>query len=245
MWSTIVVPSQEMTSRLARGHDYEGRPTVHMDLPVIPGAGALRSTANDLLSFLAAELGLVATPLAGAMAAQLKPRWATGREDFQFQALGWGLSTDVDGEVAWHVGRTTGFRCFLGFDRNRGVGVAVLGNQATSGGGEDIGFHVLTGRPLTPVVTRRVAEIAPEALVPCEGRYRLSPSVEIAVTVAGGRLVFRTGGRRLVFYPENATVFFMKQFDVQATFELYASGRARSLVLRENGRHRCAPRLDD
>jgi CubicO group peptidase (beta-lactamase class C family) len=245
MRSTGVALSPEMAARFAVGHDYDGRPTVHLDVPVIPGAGALRSSANDLLGFLAAEVGLAATPLAGAMTAQLRPRWASGRADFQFQALGWCISTDPDGEVAWHVGRTTGFRSFLGFDRGRGIGVVVLGNQATAGAGEDIGFHLLTGRPLVPVAAHRVASVAPGALEACEGRYRLSPSVEIAVTAAGGRLIFRTGERRLALYPDSATTFFMKPFDVQATFELDASGRATALTLRENGRDRHAPRLGD
>ena len=244
MRDTVIAVPAPMAARFARGHDYDGQPTVHMEAPVIAGAGALRSTADDLLAFLAAELGFAATPLADAMSAQLGARWATGRADFQFQALGWCVSLDPGGEVAWHVGRTTGFRCFLGFDRGRGVGVAVLGNQATAGAGEDIGFHLLTGRPFAPVASRQVAEIAPEALKAYEGRYRLSPSVEIAVKAADGRLIFRTGERHHLLYPESATTFFMKQFDIQASFELDANGRAAALVLTENGRDRRARRLD-
>ncbi len=243
--STVVTLSPPLAARFASGHDFDGQPTLHTDVPVIEGAGALRSTADDLLRFLAAELGLAATPLAGAMAAQLAARRPTGRADFQFQALGWCVSTDPGGEVAWHTGRTTGFRCFLGFDRSRGVGVAVLGNQATAGAGEDIGFHLLTGRPLAPVAARRVVEIAPEALRACEGRYRLSPRVEIAVKAADGRLIFRTGERRHVLYPASGATFFMKEFDVQATFELDASGCVTALVLTENGRERRAQRLGD
>jgi CubicO group peptidase (beta-lactamase class C family) len=245
MGSTVVDLPEPLAARLAGGHDYDGRPTVHTDVPVIEGAGALHSTAEDLLSFLAAELGLVETPLADAMAAQVSARRATGRADFQFQALGWCVTTDPGGEVAWHTGRTTGFRSFLGFDRGRGVGVAVLGNQATSGAGEDIGFHLLTGRALTPAAARQVAQIAPEALRACEGRYRLSPGVEIAVKAADARLIFRTGERRHTLYPESPTSFFMKQFDVQARFELGGDGRAATLVLSENGRDRHASRVDD
>jgi serine-type D-Ala-D-Ala carboxypeptidase/endopeptidase len=245
MRSTVVDLPEPLAARLASGHDFDGRPTVHTAVPVIEGAGALRSTADDLLVFLAAESGLTATPLAAAMTAQLSARQATGRADFQFQALGWCVTTDPGGEVAWHVGRTTGFRAFLGLDRGRGVGVAVLGNQATAGAGEDIGLHLLTGRPLAPADTRHVVEIAPEALRACEGRYRLSPSVEITVKATNGRLLFRTGERRHLLYPESGTSFFMKQFDVQARFELDASGRATALVLTENGRERRAPRLGD
>jgi CubicO group peptidase (beta-lactamase class C family) len=245
MQSTVITVAPPLADRFAGGHDFDGRPRVHTDVPVIEGAGALRSTTDDLLAFLAAELGLVETPLTGAMSAQLSARCPTGRADFQFQALGWGVSTDPGGEVAWHTGRTTGFRSFLGFDRSRGVGVVVLGNQATPGAGEDIGFHLLTGRPLDPVLPRLVADVGPEVLRACEGRYQLSPSVEVAVKAADGRLVFRTGERRHVLYPESATTFFMKQFDVQTRFELTADGRAAALVLTENGRDRRAPRVDD
>jgi CubicO group peptidase (beta-lactamase class C family) len=245
MRNTVVTLSSPLIARFAGGHDFDGQPTVHTDVPVIEGAGALRSTAEDLLAFLSAELGLTATPLAAAMTAQLSARRPTGRADFQFQALGWCVTTDPGGEVAWHVGRTTGFRAFLGFDRYRGVGVVVLGNQATAGAGEDIGFHLLTGRPLAPVASRQVAEVPPAALAACEGHYRLSPSVEIAVKAADGLLIFRTGERRHMLYPESQVTFFMKQFDVQARFELDAGGRATTLVLTENGRDRRAQRLDD
>ena len=243
MRSTVVELPEPLAPCLAGGHDFDGRPTVHTDVPVIEGAGALRSTAEDLLAFLAAESGLAATPLAAAMTAQLSARRPTGRADFQFQALGWCVTADPGGEVVWHVGRTTGFRAFLGFDRGRGVGVAVLGNQATAGAGEDIGFHLLTGRPLAPAEIRHVVEVPPEALATCEGRYRLSPSVEIEVVARDGRLLFHTGERRHLLYPESLTSFFMKQFDVQARFELDANGRATALVLTENGRKRGAPRL--
>jgi len=244
MPSTRVTLTPKMEQRFASGHDYDGRPTAHTDVPVIAGAGALRSTVNDLVAFLAAQAGLVETPLRLAMAAQLAPRWPTGRTDFQFQALGWCVTADPAGEIAWHTGRTTGFRCCLGFDREARVGVAVLGNQATAGAGEDIGLHLLAGRGLAPTAgARQVVDAPPEALKACEGRYRLSPAVEIVVAARDGRLIFQTGERRMAFYPERATAFFMKQFDVQATFEFDVQGRAAALLLTESGRERRAPRI--
>ena len=121
----------------------------------------------------------------------------------------------------------------------------MLGNQATAGAGEDIGLHLLTGQPLAPTdPVRRSVGLPVEALQACDGRYRLSPSVEIAVTASDGRLIFRTGERRMAFYPQDAATFFMKQFDVQATFEFDAQRRATALRLTENGRERRAPRID-
>jgi serine-type D-Ala-D-Ala carboxypeptidase/endopeptidase len=244
MASTGIALSADQQTRLARGHDSEAQPTAYLDLPAIPGAGALSSTANDLLTFLVAELGHSDTPLRAAMSAQLAMRWKTGRSDFDVQALGWGVSTYPDGEIAWHVGRTSGFRCFLGFDASRGVGVVVLGNMATTRAGDDIGFHLLRGRPLTPAPVRRsVVPVDPEALRALEGRYRLSEAIEMEVTRIGERLRFRTPDQRMLFYPQSPTEFFAKHFDVLVTFEFDSDGRASAFVLRQNGQDRRAPRI--
>src|ERR1700730_3428997 len=49
------------------------------DLTTLAGAGALRSTANDMLTFLAANLGYTESPLSAAMTAMLSVRRSTGR----------------------------------------------------------------------------------------------------------------------------------------------------------------------
>ena len=41
-----------MKERLARGHNTNLEPVANWDIPVLAGAGALRSTANDLFTFL-------------------------------------------------------------------------------------------------------------------------------------------------------------------------------------------------
>ena len=70
-----------MKARLAVGHSATLEPTGNWDLPTLAGAGALRSTTNDLLTFLAANIGYVKTPLAPAMADMLKVRRPTGRPE--------------------------------------------------------------------------------------------------------------------------------------------------------------------
>ena len=59
---TRIALSADLQSRLATGHDLGGRPVANWDLPTLAGAGALRSTANDLLDFLAANMGLGESP---------------------------------------------------------------------------------------------------------------------------------------------------------------------------------------
>ena len=49
--------NEEQKKRLALPHLPNGKATQHWDLPAFEGAGALCSTANDLLKFLSAHLG--------------------------------------------------------------------------------------------------------------------------------------------------------------------------------------------
>src|SRR3546814_7954317 len=65
--------------------------------PYTPLFRSLRSTANDLLAFLAGALDYVETPLQGAMASQLAVRRATETQDTQ--ALGWVRSEEHTSEL--------------------------------------------------------------------------------------------------------------------------------------------------
>src|ERR1700683_5398559 len=52
MKSTAITLSADMKARFAIGHDQSLDPVAYWDLPTLAGAGALRSTENDLLTFL-------------------------------------------------------------------------------------------------------------------------------------------------------------------------------------------------
>ena len=83
MKSTSITLDTAMKERLAQGHDTEMNPTANWDLPTLAGAGALRSTANDMLTFLGAVMGLTKSPLAAPMASMLavrRPMGAPGHE---------------------------------------------------------------------------------------------------------------------------------------------------------------------
>jgi serine-type D-Ala-D-Ala carboxypeptidase/endopeptidase len=83
MKSTRVTLSPEMKARLAIGHSPTLSPVTNWDLAALAGAGALRSTTNDILTFLAANLGYTRTPLAAAMAAEVSIRRPAGAPDMQ------------------------------------------------------------------------------------------------------------------------------------------------------------------
>jgi D-alanyl-D-alanine-carboxypeptidase/D-alanyl-D-alanine-endopeptidase len=79
MSSTRITVTPEMKARLAAGHNAALDTVENWDLPTLAGAGALRSSANDMLAFIAANLGYTKSPLAPAMVAMLKGRRPTGQ----------------------------------------------------------------------------------------------------------------------------------------------------------------------
>ncbi len=141
MASTAITLSQGQQARLAAGHDNRYKPTSNWDIPTLAGAGALRSTANDMLSFLAAQLGETTGALGPAIAATRSNRQAAaaGMEI----GLGWLILPKKGSEVIWHNGGTGGYRTFAGYDPAARVGVVALTNVSTAAGVDDVGFHFL------------------------------------------------------------------------------------------------------
>ena len=142
-----------MKSHMAQGFDANGTPVSLWDLPTLAGAGALRSTANDMLKFLAANLDSVNGPLAAAMTMARAPRRPVGANNSI--GLAWNTVPLFGTLVTWHNGGTGGNRAFIGIDSQHHRGVIVLANTTISP--DDIGFHLLVPQiPLEGTQPRRV-----------------------------------------------------------------------------------------
>ena len=129
MSDTVLLPDREQAQREAHGHRGRRRPTGHWEVAGLPGAGALRSTAVDMLTFLQAQLRPDGTPLGPAIALTQQERRPGTRLGI---GLGW-LRAPLNGRVAlWHNGGTGGFRAFAGFVPSAGVGAVILANDVRS-----------------------------------------------------------------------------------------------------------------
>ncbi|WP_354642647.1 serine hydrolase domain-containing protein [Kitasatospora camelliae] len=120
----------EVPERAARGHAPNRRPVPAWHLADLAGAGGLRSTATDLVSFLRAQLGEGGEEMAKAVT--LTHAVEHRMHPFASVHLGWMSHRLHPGQggylQVWHNGRTGGFASFLGLDPERGVAVAVLSN---------------------------------------------------------------------------------------------------------------------
>jgi serine-type D-Ala-D-Ala carboxypeptidase/endopeptidase len=150
MRDTRITLTPEMRPRVAKPYDAKGLPAKNWDLPTFAGAGALRSTANDMLRFAAAALGAPGTPAAvgAALAEAQRPRRDLPGAAKSQIGLNWITAHAGPVEIVWHNGGTGGYRTFLGLDKAGQRAVIVL---ATSNSAEDIGRHVLDpSLPLAP-----------------------------------------------------------------------------------------------
>jgi serine-type D-Ala-D-Ala carboxypeptidase/endopeptidase len=98
----------------------------------LAGAGAIRSTGRDMMTFLKANMGLIPTPIDAAIR-------RSHEELFQESAdraigMNWIRSFDstISQNIIWYNGGTGGFRTHVGFTKDRQFGVFVLSNTANS-----------------------------------------------------------------------------------------------------------------
>ena len=238
MTSTRITLSDDMRSRLASGYDAALQPAANWDLPTLAGAGALRSTVNDLLLFLSAAMGERPTPLAKAFAAMTTARRPAGASALEI-ALGWHVWTANGHDVVWHNGGTAGYRTFIGFDPRARTAVVALSNAGTQAGVDDIGRHLLDRQiPLRAQPKARTAIAVDPALFDgYAGRYQLAPSAFLTISRKESRLFAQlTGQLEFEIFPESPREFFYKVVDAQLTFEVGADGRATAIVLHQAGR---------
>ena len=244
MKSTSITLTPEQKSRFAVGHNAGMQPVENWDLPTLAGAGALRSTANDLLNFLAANLGYSKSPLAPAMAAMLKTRRPTGQAGLQV-GLGWHIFTGHGKEIIWHNGGTGGYRSFMGYDPAAGIGVVALSNAGTDIGVDDIGRHLLDASvPLAKLPAQhQEVKVDPKLFDGYVGTYQMTPAFALTVTREGDHLfVQATAQPKFEIFPEGDRDYFLKVVDAQITFVTDGQGRATELVLHQGGRDQHAKR---
>ena len=222
MTSTSITLTPDMKARFAVGHNGNLKPVPAWDLPTLAGCGALRSSANDMLKFLAANLGYTHTPLDAAMAAEISIRRPTDAPRVEI-AYGWHVITKGDRSIIWHNGGTGGYRTFMGFDPKTRAGVVVLSNTSTPTGVDDIAVHLLnTTFPLATFDTkeRKAIPVDSKLFDNYIGRYQMAPNFVLSITRDGDHLYAQaTGQGRFEIFPEAEKEYFAKIANIQMTFD--------------------------
>lgn len=140
MNSTAIILSDSLKSRLAKGHIGGKEVNLEFVPEAIQGAGALHSTANDLLKYLAANMGLIHTSINDIIqethlirleypqAPSLHFDSINNNKSLSasYVGLGWFIDTNLGTEVIQHSGGIDGYSSFIGFNPTKQEGVVLL-----------------------------------------------------------------------------------------------------------------------
>jgi hypothetical protein len=220
--------SDAMRAHLAPGHDSLGNGVKNWDFDTLAGAGAIRSTANDLLRYMKANMGIDQSPLAAAMKLAQAPLSDMSKTNH----IGLAWMTSRTG-IVWHNGGTGGYRSFLGFTADRQHGVVILSNTAVDL--DDLGFATLNPRvPLSPAYK---AIVLPNAsLDEYVGTYKVTDKFLLKIfRVNDGLFVQATGQGPIPIFPSAPNEFFAKVVNASASFTRGPDGVVTGLVLHQNG----------
>jgi CubicO group peptidase (beta-lactamase class C family) len=227
--------SDAMRSHLAHGHDNLGNAVKNWDFDAMAGAGAMRSTANDMLRYLKASMGVDASPLAAAMKLAQEPRGEVNKTS----RIGLAWMTSRTG-IVWHNGQTGGYRSYLGFTADRRHGVVILSNTAIDL--DDLGFATLNPRVPLAAVDKAI-DLPTASLDEYVGTYKLADKFLLKVFRVDRALFVRaTGQGPIPIFPSAPNEFFAKAVRANASFTRDPNGVVNGLVLHQNG-DRSAPKL--
>ena len=164
MNDTRVILTAKLAARMAVGHAEDGQRSDNYRLQVMAGAGALKSTANDMCKYLTAQLGFRKTHLAPLIERSHEIRHK-GAEGFGNTAMPWydqGVYQPAGSRFLSHTGGTRGFSAFAGIDLQRRRGVVVLTNQRIAVANQRVwmstglGWTILQELKLTPESGQRL-----------------------------------------------------------------------------------------
>ncbi len=231
MTSTSITLTEEQHARLAPGHGPYLFPVTTWEMATLQASGSLRSTADDMLGLVEAYLGYRETPLADAMALQLREG---GR---QTAALGWGVRED--GTVR-HAGGKAGYRSAVAFHLETGIGAVVLANARTDDTPMALAYHLVTGATLPPSTrapSKPVVELADAALEAVVGRYRMDGGDIQVVRFGRDRLMMMyEDGSIWEFAASGPTDFFIASGNDDVTFQVDDAGQVTGLLRYGDGK---------
>jgi D-alanyl-D-alanine-carboxypeptidase/D-alanyl-D-alanine-endopeptidase len=127
---TAIELTAAQRTRLAEGFRANGQPAPEFGpgFPAMAGAGAARSTLNDMMRYLDFELGQLDVPLRSLLAVLHQPRHAAGANGSV--GLGWQMRDGPHGKVIFKDGAMPGYASYMVFVPTQATGVVVLSNQA-------------------------------------------------------------------------------------------------------------------
>ena len=231
--------SPEMKTHLAIGHDAALQPSQAMSsmhlYALMPAAGGLYSTVNDLLTLLSVAMEYDPSPLRAALQLSFSTRRPTQKPEEE-QALGWSVIGKGNNQLIFRDGGTMGYASCIAWDPQERIGVIALSNQVASV--SDIARHLLRRDfPLEHPTSTKHTEISldPTALDNYIGQYEAPGEGIFSIIREGDALLFMApdewGLPKLRIRPESTTNFFASELPLKVIFQMENDGRIKGILV--------------
>lgn len=217
------------------------------------GAGALRSSGEDMAKFLKAQMypeTLNNTALSKALIESQRILRNTEQTKKNIaMAYGWHRVNVLGQSIFTHSGQTGGFSSFIGFDSDRQRGAVILSNDNADI--SNLGFAmILPSFPLSEPKDERLSE---EKLNAYLGRFQLAPQFIMTITQRRGHLYLQATGQQALKLsplsnpsePLSADLFKVEGVDAHIRFTRDPQGKVQVLILDQNDIQQKAPRIKD
>ena len=236
MTSTIV--AGEMRAWNTQGHDEDGQVAPYRNWPHLPGMGALRSNAEDMLRFLEANVREPETRLDSVLRMAHQPRSKV--DSNAAVGLGWHVRKAGSQRIVTHGGGTAGYSTLIAFDPDKRVGFVQLTNGAEFG--DDVALDFLRRGP--PLALQEIA-VSRDILGAYAGAYQMAPGRSVVVRQeTDGTLTLQVPGNvRFRLYATSDTTFFTKRAPWRFTFSRDAAGKVTTLTADLQGQVRNMARV--
>lgn len=229
MKNSAVELDADQLPRLAPPFDADGNPAHSWEPLVYDAAGAVRSSARDMLHYVQAQIEPPATPLGRAIEATAVPRRPTDDPD---ERVGLGWHVDPATGTVWHNGQTDGYHSYVAFRRAERTGVVMLTNSSSF-------YTERLGRAVLPFLAGEQHALSPlppdlplAAAGAYTGRYRFEDGfiVEVRSEDAHARISFDGGQRFLTLRNRGDDKFYLRVAPIRFTFHREA-GQVTSFTL--------------
>ena len=235
MSDTKVIASHDDTTILVSGYKADDSVAAPYHFPVFQAAGAMYSTASDMIKFVGANAGIIQSNLYPAMKMTHIPRFSEGQPQHDFDypgtekleaGLGWNIDTHYN--LVWKNGNISGFSSFIGFNRKTKQGVVVLANTGNVIYTDNLGMHILNNKVgLFPLYQEII--LSASRLRQFAGTYQMADGTYYRFRVEGNHLKAQhitqlQTSSYFNIYPKSPTQFFGRIADAVFRFSITENG---------------------
>ncbi len=251
--------SEDQKERLATPHLTFGKPTPKWNWADLPGAGGVCVSLDDMMRFAKAQLN----PPEGKLGEAIELAWAQHTNaDHSAPAMGLGWMILGDGETHWHNGGTGGSRSMVLINRKEKLAVVVLCNTAVSSAVDELAIKMMDlaignmsknlgqkqqqmgGSEADGKNDPNNLNIDADHRARLVGRYKLTQNFIFDVKDRDGRLMVGiTNQPTQQVFPDSKTHWSYRGVKATLEFKLPNKGRAKSLILHQNGIKQTAKRM--